>query len=55
MFTTLIAYAVAGLVIFLVISFLLFPLALLSGVWAHYSAKEHAAKLAEIEALLAED
>lgn len=33
----------------------LFPFAMLSGVWAHYSAKEARARAAEIEALLAED
>ena len=34
---------------------LLFPLGLLSGLWAHQSAKAHRARAEEIEALLAED
>lgn len=55
MFLTILIVILAALAIVVWIGALLFPLGMLSGVWAYESAKEHRARAEEIEALLAED
>jgi len=54
MFTTSIVCILTMLALAAMVGLVLFPFAMLSGQWAHRSAKEHAAKAAEIEALLAD-
>ena len=54
LFNILIVILVA-LAVLALIGAALFPFAMLSGVWAHFGAKEAHARAAEIEALLAED
>lgn len=55
MLVTLFIVILAALAIVVWVGALLFPLGLLSGLWALESAKEHRARAEEIEALLAED
>ncbi|MDM0034572.1 hypothetical protein QTI33_20715 [Variovorax sp. J22P271] len=55
MLVTLFIVVLCALAIVVWIGALLSPLGLLSGVWAHQSAKAHRARVDEIDGLLVED
>ncbi|MDM0022730.1 hypothetical protein [Variovorax saccharolyticus] len=55
MLVTIFIVILASLAIVVWVGALLFPLAMMSGVLAHCSAKERSAKAEEVEALFAKD
>lgn len=54
MLTTFIAYVLAAIAVLVIVALALFPLAMLSGVWAWRGAKEHRAEAERLERLLNE-